>query len=41
MVGDFNMIRFPSKRSRGGILSSAMRIFLEVIEDLELRELPF
>ncbi|RVW53031.1 hypothetical protein CK203_072745 [Vitis vinifera] len=40
VVGDFNMIKFPFKRSRGGRLSSAMRRFLEVIEDLELRDLP-
>ena len=40
VVGDFNMIKFLFKRSRGGRLSSAMRRFLEVIEDLELRDLP-
>ncbi|RVX01630.1 hypothetical protein CK203_024423 [Vitis vinifera] len=36
----FNMIKFPSEHSRGGRLSSAMRRFSEVIEDLELRDLP-
>ena len=39
-TGDFNMIRFPSERSRGGCLSSTMRRFPEVVEDLELRDLP-
>ena len=34
------MIKFPSERSRGGKLSLAMRRFSEVIEDLELRDLP-
>ena len=37
---DFNMIRFPSERSRGGRLTQAMRRFSEVIEELELRDLP-
>ena len=37
---DFNMIRFPSKRSREGCLSPTMRRFSEVIEELELRDLP-
>ena len=41
MVGDFNMIRYHSERSRGGNLSPNMRGFLDVIEDLELRDLPF
>ena len=40
MANNFNMIRFPSECCRGGRLSSAMRRFLEVIEDLELRDLP-
>ena len=40
VAGDFNMIKFPSEHSRGGRLSSAMRRFSEVIEDLELRDLP-
>ncbi|RVW74361.1 hypothetical protein CK203_056854 [Vitis vinifera] len=40
IAGDFNMIRFPSEHSRGGRLFSAMRRFSEVIEELELRDLP-
>ncbi|RVX12904.1 Transposon TX1 uncharacterized 149 kDa protein [Vitis vinifera] len=39
VVGDFNMIRFRSERSRGGRLSPTMRRFSEVIEE-ELRDLP-
>ena len=34
------MIRFPSKHSTGGCLSSAMKKFSEVVEHLELRDLP-
>ena len=33
------MIRFSRKHNREGKLSSTMRRFLKVIEDLELREL--
>ena len=40
MVGDFNAIRFPEERNKGGSLNSAMRRFYEVLEDLELRDLP-
>nr|CAN78335.1 hypothetical protein VITISV_004143 [Vitis vinifera] len=40
IVGDFNMIRFPSERSRGGRLSQEMRRFSEVVEELDLRDLP-
>ena len=40
VVGDFNAIRFPEERSKGGSLNSAMRRFYEVLEDLELRDLP-
>ncbi|RVW33931.1 Transposon TX1 uncharacterized 149 kDa protein [Vitis vinifera] len=40
VAGDFNMIRFPSERSRGGRLSPSMRRFIEVIEELEFRDLP-
>ncbi|RVW39723.1 LINE-1 reverse transcriptase-like [Vitis vinifera] len=40
VAGDFNMIRFPSERSRGGRLTQAMRRFSEVVEKLELRDLP-
>ncbi|RVW51403.1 hypothetical protein CK203_097169 [Vitis vinifera] len=39
VAGDFNMIRFPFERSRGGRLSPTMRRFSEVVEDLELRDL--
>ncbi|RVW70775.1 Elongation factor 1-gamma [Vitis vinifera] len=39
--GDFNMIRFPNERRRGGRVSSSMRRFSEVIDELELRDLPF
>ena len=37
---DFNMIRFLSERSRGGRLSQEMRRFSEVVEELDLRDLP-
>ena len=40
VAGDFNMIRFPTERSQGGRLSPSMRRFTEVIEELELRDLP-
>ncbi|RVW93853.1 Zinc finger CCCH domain-containing protein 37 [Vitis vinifera] len=38
--GDFNMIRFPNERRRGGRVSPSMRRFSEVIDDLDLRDLP-
>ena len=37
---DFNMIRFPIERRRGGRISSSMRRFSKVIEDLGLRDIP-
>ena len=40
IAGDFNMIRFPEERSRGGGLTPAMKRFLEVMEELELRDIP-
>ncbi|KAL6345748.1 hypothetical protein AAG906_017492 [Vitis piasezkii] len=40
VAGDFNMIRFPSERSKRGRLSPTMRRFSEVVEDLELKDLP-
>ncbi|RVW41222.1 Transposon TX1 uncharacterized 149 kDa protein [Vitis vinifera] len=40
VTGDFNMIRFPSDRSRGGRLSPTIRRFSEVVKNLELRDLP-
>ena len=38
--GDFNVVRFPSKRSREGRLTSSMRRFTEVVEELALKDLP-
>ncbi|RVW92613.1 hypothetical protein CK203_039393 [Vitis vinifera] len=38
--GDFNLIRFPNESRRGGRLSSSMRRFSKVIDDLDLRDLP-
>ncbi|RVW23505.1 Transposon TX1 uncharacterized 149 kDa protein [Vitis vinifera] len=38
--GDFNVVRFPSERSREGRLTSSMRRFSEVIEELALKDLP-
>ena len=38
--GDFNVIRFPSERSREGRISASMRRFSEVIDELALRDLP-
>ena len=34
------MIRFPSEHSRGGRVSSSMRRFSKMIDDLDLRDLP-
>ena len=34
------MIKFPNERRRGEKVSSLMRRFLEVIDDLDLRDLP-
>ena len=34
------MIRFPNERRRGGKMSSSMRRFSKVIDDLDLRDLP-
>ena len=38
--GDFNVVRFPSERSREGRITCSMRRFSEVIEELALRDLP-
>ena len=38
--GDFNVVHFPCERRKGGRMSSYMRRFLEVIEELELRDIP-
>ena len=35
------MIRFPNERRKRGRVSSSMRRFSEVIDDLDLRDLPF
>lgn len=40
VAGYVNMIIFSMEHSRGGRLSFAMTRFSEVIEDLELRDLP-
>ena len=40
VAGDFNVILSPEECSRGGSLNAYMRRFLEVIEDLELKDLP-
>ena len=40
VAGDFNSILSPEERSRGGSLNSNMRRFSEVIEDLQLKDLP-
>ena len=37
--GDFNEIFSPNERARGGMLSPAMRMFLEILNDLGLRDL--
>ena len=37
--GDFNTIRFPNERRRGGRISSSMRRFSEVIDDLGIRDI--
>ena len=40
VVGDFNVILSPEERSRGGSLNSDMRRFSDVIENLQLKDLP-
>ena len=35
--GDFNMVRFSGEHCKGGGLTSTMRRFSEVTEELELR----
>ena len=37
MAGNYNVVRFLVECSRGGILTSLMRRFSEIIKDLELR----
>ncbi|XP_019082000.1 uncharacterized protein LOC109124331 [Vitis vinifera] len=38
--GDFNVVRFPGEHSGASRLTSAMRRFTKVIDDLHLRNLP-
>ena len=38
--GDFNIIRFPEERNREGRISGPMRRFSQIIDDLELKDLP-
>ena len=38
--GDFNMIRYPEERRRGGGPSASIKRFTKVVEDLELRDYP-
>ena len=40
MAGDFNITRFTEERCGGSRLTWRMRRFSDVIEDLELRNLP-
>ena len=37
--GDFNVVRFPCERRKGGRMSSSMRLFSKVIEELELKDI--
>ena len=38
--GDFNEILYPNERFRGGRISNSMRRFSDILNDLELRDLP-
>ena len=40
MAGDLNVVRFPMENSMRGRLTYSMKRFSEIIEDLELRNLP-
>ncbi|RVW64332.1 putative ribonuclease H protein [Vitis vinifera] len=40
VAGDFNAILSPEERSRGGSFNSDMRRFADVIEELQLKDLP-
>ena len=40
MGGDFNEILSPYERSKGGRISNSMRRFADILNDLELRDLP-
>ena len=39
-IGDFNIVRFPSERLGNSHLTSAMELFSEFVEDLNLIDLP-
>lgn len=39
--GDFNVVRFPGEMRNCNKLSTSMRCFSEIIEDLTLRDLSF
>ena len=38
--GGFNVIRFPSERNNDGRITGSMRRFAQVIDDLELKDIP-
>ena len=38
--GDLNVLRFPHEHSREGRLSQVMRRFSQVIDDLDIKDLP-
>ena len=38
--GDLNVTRFPDERNKEGRILSSMRRFSQVIEELELKDLP-
>ena len=38
--GDFNEVLFPHERTRGGRLFNSMRRFSDIMNDLDLRDLP-
>ena len=38
--GDFNMIRFPNERNSDGRITGSMRRFAQVIDDLEMKDIP-
>ena len=38
--GNFNVTRFPNERNREGRISCSMRRFCQVIDELELKDIP-
>ena len=38
--GDFNVLRFPGERNREGRWTGTMRRFSQIIDELELKDLP-